>query len=147
MTDEQARRPADPPAEGQDAEIEGGLTEDELEGEEDVEDGVAAEEAADFPAETPAAPAADAPPAGSAPRGAPRREGGYRGSLAPRNDRLARPWVIAVIALFVLMLLLAAVGVPSRLFPEPSGVPLPSVPAPSVSGAPVPSSSVIASPP
>jgi hypothetical protein len=64
------------------------------------------------------------------------RPAGYRGALPERVDRLARPWVIAVIAIFVLMLVLALAGLPSRLVPEPSVVPLPSVNAPSISAAP-----------
>ncbi|MGH2456721.1 MAG: hypothetical protein ACRDHD_10765 [Candidatus Limnocylindria bacterium] len=59
--------------------------------------------------------------------------GGYRGALAPRNDRLARPWVVVVIAGFLLMFVLSFMGLPSGLFPEET--PLPSV-APSISLAP-----------
>ena len=64
------------------------------------------------------------------------RDPGYRGSLPPRVDRLARPWVLTVVAMFVLIFVLALAGIPSRLIPQPSGVPLPSVPAPSASVAP-----------
>ncbi|HET7686942.1 MAG TPA: hypothetical protein VFM19_11090 [Candidatus Limnocylindria bacterium] len=67
------------------------------------------------------------------------REGrpiGYRGALPEREDRLARPWVITVIAIFVLIVILAFAGIPSRLTAEPSPVPLPSVNAPSGSAAP-----------
>lgn len=53
-------------------------------------------------------------------------EAGYRGALPPRNDRLAAPWVIAVIAIFVLMIVLSFVGLPSSLFPAETPVPLPS---------------------
>ena len=65
------------------------------------------------------------------------RPAGYRGALAERHDRLAKPWVIAVIAIFLLMLILSFAGVPSRFFaePSPSVVPLPSVPFPSASAA------------
>ncbi len=62
---------------------------------------------------------------------------GYRGALPPAQDRLARPWVIVVVGLFVLMFVLALLGFPSSLEAEPT--PFPSVPAPSVlpaSGAP-----------
>jgi hypothetical protein len=62
---------------------------------------------------------------------------GYRGALPPAQDRLARPWVVVVIGLFVLMFVLALLGFPSSLTPEPT--PFPSAPAPSVlpaSGAP-----------
>ena len=64
------------------------------------------------------------------------RDPGYRGSLPPRVDRLARPWVLTVVAMFVLIFILALAGIPSRLIPQPSAVPLPSVPAPSASVAP-----------
>lgn len=65
---------------------------------------------------------------------------GYRGALPPAQDRLARPWVIVVVGLFVLMFVLAFIGFPSALTPDPT--PFPSLPAPSGSGAPsaVPSS-------
>jgi hypothetical protein len=56
---------------------------------------------------------------------------GYRGTLAPRNDRLARPWVAGVIAIFALVFVLAALGLPSRLFPEPTPAPFPTFPLPS----------------
>ena len=79
-----------------------------------------------------ARPRADA--AKASPRGG--RPAGYRGALPERVDRLARPWVIAVIAIFLLMLVLAFAGIPSRLTPEPTPVPLPSVNAPSGSAAP-----------
>jgi hypothetical protein len=48
---------------------------------------------------------------------------GYRGSLPPRNDRLAAPWVLAVVGIFVLVLVLSFAGVPSKLFPTPSANP------------------------
>jgi len=60
---------------------------------------------------------------------------GYRGALPPRNDWLARGWVLAVIAIFIGMFVLAALNVPSVLFPEPTPIPVPSV-APSGSGSP-----------
>lgn len=69
-----------------------------------------------------------------APKPAAPREGrpaGYRGALPEREDRLARPWVITVIAIFVLIVVLAFAGIPSRLTAEPTPVPLPSVNAPS----------------
>jgi hypothetical protein len=93
--------------------------------------------------EAPADSTAEAPRADGAsrrgdakatPRGG--RPAGYRGALPERVDRLARPWVIAVIATFALMLILAFAGIPSRLTPEPTPVPLPSVNAPSGSAAP-----------
>jgi hypothetical protein len=64
------------------------------------------------------------------------RDPGYRGSLPPRVDRLARPWVLTVIGAFILIFVLALAGIPSRLIPQPTAVPLPSVPAPSASIAP-----------
>ena len=58
-----------------------------------------------------------------------RNEPGYRKSLATREDRLARPWILTILGIFVLVLVLALAGLPSRLFPEPTPVPLPSTPA------------------
>lgn len=71
----------------------------------------------------------------------PKRETGYRGALPPREDRLARPWLLVVIGFFVLILLLSVLGVPSRFIPDPTPIPLPSAPAQSVepSGSPSPS--------
>lgn len=63
--------------------------------------------------------------AGSAP---PPREPGYRGALPPRVDRLAPIWVGVVSGILILVFVLAALGLPSRLFPEPT--PLPSFPLP-----------------
>jgi hypothetical protein len=70
---------------------------------------------------------------------------GYRGSLPTRDDRLARPWILAVIGIFVLIIVLSILGVPSRFIPEPTPVPLPSVPA-SSSVEPSASESASASP-
>ncbi len=64
------------------------------------------------------------------------RDPGYRGSLPPRVDHLARPWVLSVLGIFVLILVLAFAGIPSRFVPQPTLVPLPSVPAPSASVSP-----------
>ena len=65
------------------------------------------------------------------------RPSGYRGALPTRNDALARPWVLAVVAIFVLMFVLSFLGFPSSLFPEPSGSPNPSFSlSPSTSAAP-----------
>lgn len=75
----------------------------------------------------------------------PKREPGYRGSLPPREDRLARPWILVVLGIFVLIIVLSVAGVPSRFIPEPTPVPLPSLaPIPSESASPSgsPSSSV-----
>jgi hypothetical protein len=68
-----------------------------------------------------------------------RNEPGYRGALPTRNDRLARPWILTVLGIFVLILVLSVLGVPSRFFPEPTPVPLPSLPA---SGSVEPSASI-----
>jgi hypothetical protein len=57
----------------------------------------------------------------------PKREPGYRGSLPPREDRLARPWILVVVGIFVLIIVLSVAGVPSRFIPEPTPVPLPSL--------------------
>lgn len=67
------------------------------------------------------------------PRTPPSRPAGYRGALAEREDRLARPWVVAIIVIFLLILVLSFAGLPSRLIAEPTPVPLPSVPFPSAS--------------
>ena len=102
--------------------------------EEELEPEPVAPTAAPGPKPSPAKPAATkAAPAG------PAREVGYRGSLPPRDDRIARPWVVAVVAIFVLILLLAWAGLPSRLIPEPTPAPVPSF-----SLEPLPSASVLA---
>jgi hypothetical protein len=59
------------------------------------------------------------------------RPPGYRGALAPRTDSLARIWVAVVAAVLVLIFVLPFFGIPSRLFPEPTAAPIPSVPVPS----------------
>jgi hypothetical protein len=51
------------------------------------------------------------------------RPSGYRGALPERHDALARPWVVTVIAIFVLMFVLAFVGFPSSVLPDASGAP------------------------
>jgi cytoskeletal protein RodZ len=56
-------------------------------------------------------------------------EPGYRGSLPSREDRLARPWIATVLAIFALVILLSVLGIPSRFVPDPTPVPLPSLPA------------------
>jgi hypothetical protein len=77
----------------------------------------------------------------------PSSQPGYRGSLPAREDRLARPWVLAVIAIFVLVVVLSIAGIPSRFIPEPTPVPLPSLPvaSPSASASESPSASPSAS--
>lgn len=62
----------------------------------------------------------------------PKREPGYRGSLPPRQDRLAKPWILAIAGIFVLIIVLSIAGVPSRFIPEPTPLPTPiSTPTPS----------------
>lgn len=51
------------------------------------------------------------------------RPSGYRGALPERHDEMARPWVVIVIAIFLLMFVLAFVRFPSSLFPGASGSP------------------------
>ncbi len=58
-----------------------------------------------------------------------RDQPGYRGALPTRDDRLARPWVIAVIAIFVGIMVLSALEIPSRFAAEPTPLPVPSIPA------------------
>ena len=66
----------------------------------------------------------------------PKREAGYRGALPTRNDRLARPWILLVMGVFVLILVLSVLGVPSRFIPDPTPVPVPTLPPASGSVAP-----------
>ncbi|HEX2882935.1 MAG TPA: hypothetical protein VHQ42_00010 [Candidatus Limnocylindria bacterium] len=75
----------------------------------------------------------------------PTREPGYRGALPTRDDRLARPWLIVVAGIFVLIFVLSFLGLPSSLVPDPTPVPLPSTPAASGSVDASPSASVGAS--
>ena len=69
----------------------------------------------------------------------PKRDPGYRGSLPTRNDRLARPWLIAVLAIFVAIFVLSFLEIPSRFVPEPTPLPVPSIPVPSGSESASPS--------
>lgn len=62
----------------------------------------------------------------------PQKPGGYRGALPERNDTLAKPWILAVIGIFVLIIVLSLLEVPSRFIPDPTPLPIPSV-APSES--------------
>lgn len=75
----------------------------------------------------------------------PTREPGYRGSLPPRQDRLAKPWLIIVAGIFVLIIVLSIAGVPSRFMPDPTPVPTPVATA-TPSAAPSASASDAASP-
>ena len=54
------------------------------------------------------------------------RPSGYRGALPTRNDELARPWIMLVIGIFVLMFVLAYLGFPSNILSSPSPSALPS---------------------
>jgi cytoskeletal protein RodZ len=69
---------------------------------------------------------------------------GYRGALPSRKDRLARPWILLVIGIFVLVIVLSVLGIPSRFIPEPTPVPLPSLPASSAEASPSASASASA---
>lgn len=75
-----------------------------------------------------------------------RTEPGYRGSLPSREDRLARPWMLAIIGIFLLVIVLSIAGIPSRFIPDPTAPPLPSLPPASGSVEASPSASVEASP-
>jgi hypothetical protein len=73
---------------------------------------------------------------------------GYRGALPPRNDALARPWVLIVLGIVVLIFALSLANVPTTLFPSPTPSPLASfsaVPSPSGSGSGSPAASAPAS--
>ena len=70
---------------------------------------------------------------------------GYRGALPSREDRLARPWILLVIGIFVLVIVLSILGIPSRFIPEPTPVPLPSLPVSSAQASPSASASASAS--
>ncbi len=65
---------------------------------------------------------------------------GYRGALPPRNDWLARGWVLIVIAIFLSLFVLDILNVPTRFLPEPTPVPTPVV-SPASSGSAEPSGS------
>ena len=67
-------------------------------------------------------------------------EAGYRGSLPPKSDVLARPWVVIVIAGFVLIFALSFASLPSSLIPTPTPLPSPSA-TPTASVAVSPSTS------
>ncbi|HVM24938.1 MAG TPA: hypothetical protein VM253_06030 [Candidatus Limnocylindrales bacterium] len=56
-----------------------------------------------------------------------RPAGGYRGTLPARDDRLARTWLIIMGIIFVSIFVLAFIGVPSRLIPDPTPVPVPTL--------------------
>ena len=76
----------------------------------------------------------------------PKRDVGYRGALPTRQDRLAKPWILTVVAIFVLVIVLSIAGIPSRFIPEPTTAPLPSIPAASDTPEPSESPSPSASP-
>ena len=75
----------------------------------------------------------------------PKREPGYRGSLPPRQDRLAKPWLLIVAGIFVLIIVLSIAGVPSRFIPDPTPLPTP-IATPTPSAEPSASASEAASP-
>jgi hypothetical protein len=75
----------------------------------------------------------------------PTRAPGYRGSLPTREDRMAKPWVLTVIGVFLLVMALSIAGIPSRFTPEETPVPLPSN-LPSLSAEPLASDSASADP-
>ena len=54
---------------------------------------------------------------------------GYRGALPTRGDRLARPWILAVFLIFIAVIVLSYFEIPSRFVPEPTPLPIPSIPA------------------
>ena len=56
----------------------------------------------------------------------PNREPGYPGALPPRDDTLARPWILIVLGIFVLIVVLSLIGIPSRFVPDPTPIPVPS---------------------
>jgi cytoskeletal protein RodZ len=62
---------------------------------------------------------------------------GYRGTLPERDDRLARTWLLIIGAIFVAIIVLSALAIPSRFIPDPTPVPLPTnPPAPTESASP-----------
>ena len=73
-------------------------------------------------------------------------EPGYRGSLPTRDDRLARPWILSVLGIFLLVIALSVAGIPSRFIPDPTPLPLPSLPTISESAEPSASESASAEP-
>lgn len=79
----------------------------------------------------------------------PKRDVGYRGALPTRQDRLAKPWILTVVAIFLLVIVLSIAGIPSRFIPEETFAPLPSIPAasdtPEPTESPSPSASASAS--
>jgi hypothetical protein len=75
----------------------------------------------------------------------PQKPTGYRGALPERSDTLAKPWILGVIGIFVLILVLSALEVPSRFIPDPTPVPTPSV-VPSESASAEPSGEESADP-
>jgi hypothetical protein len=78
----------------------------------------------------------------------PQKPSGYRGALPERNDTLAKPWLLAVVGIVVLIFVLSALEVPSRFIPEATPVPLPSLaPSESASAGPSEEASPAASPP
>ena len=75
----------------------------------------------------------------------PQKPTGYRGALPERTDTLAKPWILGVIGIFVLILVLSALEVPSRFIPDPTPLPVPSL-SPSEAASADPSAEVSADP-
>jgi len=64
------------------------------------------------------------------------RRPGYRGSLPPRGDWLGAAWALTVVGVFVAIMVMAALGLPSSLFPEPTPTPFSPVPSILISPSP-----------
>lgn len=54
---------------------------------------------------------------------------GYRGSLPPREDHLSTIWTLTVVGIFVLIIVMAALGLPTGFVPDPTPTLQPSPPA------------------
>jgi hypothetical protein len=54
-------------------------------------------------------------------------------ALAPRHDTISAIWALTVAGIVALVFLLAFLGLPSRLIPEATPLPIPSFDLPSVS--------------
>lgn len=69
---------------------------------------------------------------------------GYRGSLPPREDHLSTIWTLTVVGIFVLIIVMASLGLPTgfasdptpTLRPSPSALESPSAESPSASPTP-----------
>src|SRR6185503_9140478 len=54
---------------------------------------------------------------------------GYRGALPTRDDRLARPMILAGFVIFIAVIVLSYLEAPPRFVPAPTPLPIPSIPA------------------